>query len=183
MSNENHVCSHEHAKWLDNDIRRMLQNPRRMFGRWIEPGASILDIGCGPGTFTLDLARMAGPQGKVIAIDIQEQMLTMAREKIAKAGLLDRVQFHRCSGDKLGISTQADFILTFYMVHEAPHPLDLIDQICSLLSSGGYYFLAEPKMHVSKLHYDEVVTRCEKNGLTAVSQYGIISRYAIFKKT
>lgn len=182
MSNNNHVCSHDHAKWLDNDLRRMLQNPRKMFSPWIQPGMTILDIGCGPGSFTLNMAEMTGPQGKVIAVDIQEQMLELTRKKLEKAGMLERVKLHRCSGNSLDIDTKADFILTFFMVHEVPDPNRLIDQICSLLSEGGFYFLAEPIFHVSTEQFEKVLARCRSNGLTLIRQYGLISRYAVFQK-
>ncbi len=52
----------------------------------IAPGASVLDVGCGCGATTLELARRAGPGGRVLGIDLSEPMLARARERAAAAG-------------------------------------------------------------------------------------------------
>jgi ubiquinone/menaquinone biosynthesis C-methylase UbiE len=182
MADNQHLCGHEHAKWLDNRFRRALQNPATMFREYIKPGSTVVDIGCGPGAFTLELAKLTGIGGRVFAIDVQDEMLAMARKKISSAGMLDRVQFHRCSSDTLGIDVRADFILTFYMVHETPAPLRLIDQIYALLNSGGIYFLAEPKVHATKRQFDEVLSHCESKGLSVIKRSGILSRIAVLRK-
>jgi ubiquinone/menaquinone biosynthesis C-methylase UbiE len=182
MSGKEHVCGFEHAKWLDNGFRRMFQNPEKMFKPYITPGSTILDIGCGPGTFTQGLATLNGQSGKVIAIDLQDKMIELTRAKMSLSGMLDRVTFHRCSKISIDIDISADFILTFYMVHETPDPLKFIDQISSLLARDGYYYLAEPKGHVSKGQYEKMLTRCKDNGLLLIKRSGIISRIAVFQK-
>lgn len=183
MNNSAHVCGTEHARWLDNGFRHLVHNPERMFGPYVNKGGTILDIGCGPGTFTLGLARLAGKGGRVIAVDLQEEMLGMARKKIVSAGMLDQVMFHRCTQESLNLDIKADFIVTFYMVHESPDPCRLIDQICTLLKPGGYYYLAEPKFHVSETLYRKMQNRCKEHGLSLIKKAGIVSRIAVFKKT
>lgn len=51
----------------------------------LRPGMSILDVGCGPGTLTLDLARRVAP-GRVIGVDISGSVLAEARRNVAEAG-------------------------------------------------------------------------------------------------
>ncbi len=176
------VCGLEHAKWLDNGVRKLIHNPYRLFGRYVRPGATVLDIGCGPGAFTVELARMAGDRGSVIAVDLQEEMLHIAQGKVARAGMLNRVRFHQCSSDSLGLDLRADFIVTFYMVHEAPDPLGLIDQICDLLAPGGLYYLSEPKFHVTGEQYGRLIAHGAKRGLTVLRESGVFSRTAVFRK-
>jgi len=182
MRKNGDVCGVDHVKWLDNRIRLFFHDPKRMFREYIRPGDTVVDIGCGPGAFIPGLCDLVGPQGKVVAIDLQEEMLQLCREKARRASMADRVEFHKCEADSLGITLQADFALTFYMVHEAPDPLRLIDQICSLLKIGGFYFLAEPKIHVSEEKYREVVSRCAENGLVVVRESSKFSRTAVFRK-
>lgn len=182
MSDKLDVCGVEHVKWLDNGFRRFVHNPRRMFGPCIKPGDTVVDIGCGSGTFLPGLANMVGPEGTIFAVDLQEEMLQLARGKADAAGVSDRVRFHRCERDSLGITLLADVVITVYMVHEAPDPLRLVDQVCALLKDGGYYYLSEPSFHVSRAQYREVVERCRTDGLSIVKESGILSRTAVFRK-
>ncbi len=73
MSDGNkHVCPVERAGSLDNRIRRWLQDPQKILGPYIEEGMTILDIGCGPGFFSIDMAQMVGKSGRVIASDLHQ---------------------------------------------------------------------------------------------------------------
>jgi 2-polyprenyl-3-methyl-5-hydroxy-6-metoxy-1,4-benzoquinol methylase len=58
----------------------------------LEPGMTVLDVGCGPGRLTVPMALAVGPKGSVTALDIQPKMLDRAREKARKAGL-DNIRF------------------------------------------------------------------------------------------
>jgi len=58
----------------------------------LEPGVRVLDAGCGPGRLTLPLAAAVGPEGQVLALDIQEEMLSRTRGKVQSAGL-NNVQY------------------------------------------------------------------------------------------
>lgn len=117
MSDSSRICSWKHAFALDNPIRRLIQNPQKILGVYIEAGQNVLDVGCGPGTFSLAMAKMVGESGKVIAVDVQEEMLQIVREKAARQGLESRIVTHKSDPDRIGISEKIDFALAFYMVH------------------------------------------------------------------
>ncbi len=53
----------------------------------VSPGATVVDCGCGTGYSTVKLARLVGPRGKVIAIDLTENMISKARERLERQGL------------------------------------------------------------------------------------------------
>ena len=73
MSDRNkRVCSVEISGSLDNRIRKWLQNPQKILRPYIEEGMTVLDVGCGPGFFSIDIAQMVGKSGRVIASDLQE---------------------------------------------------------------------------------------------------------------
>ena len=83
MSNKNNrVCPVERAGSLDSRIRRWGQNPQKILGPYIEKGMTVLDIGCGPGFFSIDMAQMVGKSCRVITSDLQEGMLQKVRDKI-----------------------------------------------------------------------------------------------------
>ncbi|WML66887.1 MAG: hypothetical protein METHP_00353 [Methanoregula sp. SKADARSKE-2] len=70
-----------------------------------------------PGMFSIPLARMIGPSGKVIAVDVQQKMLVLVRKKSENRGLTSRITFYRNFPDSL-LTEQADLILSFWMVYE-----------------------------------------------------------------
>ena len=52
-----------------------------------KPGESVLDVGCGTGTITLRMAEAVGPSGRVLGVDISEQQMGLARQRVAAAGV------------------------------------------------------------------------------------------------
>lgn len=58
------------------------------------PGARVLDIGCGAGATTLDMARRVGPTGRAVGVDVSDALLALARER-ARAGAVGNADFVR----------------------------------------------------------------------------------------
>jgi ubiquinone/menaquinone biosynthesis C-methylase UbiE len=69
----NRVCSVERAGALDISLRKLLQNPQKILKPFIKEGMTVADLGCGPGFFTIEMAKMVGNNGKVTAVDLQER--------------------------------------------------------------------------------------------------------------
>ena len=89
---------HQFAKALDHPLRLKYRNPAETLGLFgITAGMTVLDLGCGAGTFTEEAARMVGEAGYVHAVDIQAPLIEQTRQRITAAGLSSRVQLH-CSG-------------------------------------------------------------------------------------
>ncbi len=160
------VCSHTYAFFLDNFFRRIFQNPKKIVGEYISEGATVIDLGCGPGYFTMDMARLVGPSGKVIAVDLQKEMLEKTREKAKRLSLEDRITFHNCPQDQIGLNKdiKADFILAYYMVHETPDHLKFLMEIKTLLKEKGKFLLVEPPFHVTKKQFHTIARDAETAG-------------------
>ena len=120
---------------------------------------TVLDLGCGPGFFSIDLARLVGKSGRVIASDLQEGMLQKLRDKIQGTELEERITLHKCVVNKIGVLEDVDFVLAFYMVHEIPNQEGFLNEIKSILKSDGQLFIVEPPFHVSKTTFEEMVIR------------------------
>ena len=144
-----HVCPWWQVYTFDNALRGLVHNVDAIFGPYVEPGMTALDIGCGRGFTTLALARLVGPEGKVTAVDLQPQMLDMLKKRAEKAGLADRIHLHRCEADSIGIQTQVDFVNAFWMVHEVPNRKGFLVETHSCLHENGKLLIAEPSFHVS----------------------------------
>ncbi|MHC4583515.1 MAG: class I SAM-dependent methyltransferase [Planctomycetota bacterium] len=179
----NRVCPVERAGSLDNRIRRWLHNPQKILGPYIEEGMTVLDIGCGPGLFSIDMAQMVGESGRVIAADLQEGMLGKLREKIKGTELEGRITLHKCEEDKTGVSDNVDFVLLFYVVHEVPNIEEFFNEIVNILKPNGQIFIIEPPFHVSKTEFEETVRKAREAGLMEVERPKVfLSKTAILKK-
>ena len=169
-----HVCDSNHSWALDNSFRKIVHNPASIFKNLVKPDFTVIDIGCGPGTFTIDLAEFAGENGKVIAVDLQDKMLDKVKQKAEMHGVLNRINVHKCSLDSLNLTEQADFILAFWMAHEVPDKDRFFTEIKELLKPDGVFLFSEPKFHISKKAYEESVKLAERNGLVVIEQRKIL---------
>ena len=123
------VCPAEHAGALDIKIRRLLHNPQKILKRYISNGMKVLDLGCGPGFFTIDIAKMAGSTGKVVGADLQDAMLEKLGRKIQAFNLENIIRLHKCRNEKINLFEKFDFILIFYMLHEVPDKVEFLKEV------------------------------------------------------
>lgn len=175
------VCPPSLAWLHDNWFRRLIHPPQRILGSYIRPGDTVLDIGCGPGYFTRAMARMVGEGGKVIAIDIQEEMLRMLKERATREGLISRIQIVRASPDSLNLTgrEQARFALAFWLVHEVPDKKRLFEMIAEGLVPGGKLLIAELWMHVSARDFRESCALAQGAGFRFVREPRILLSRAV----
>lgn len=164
------VCPVALAGHLDSQIRRWLQNPARLLKPYVREGMTALDFGCGPGFFTLDLARLVGPSGHVIAVDLQPGMLERVRLKIHGTELASRITLHQCQSDRLGISRPLDFVFAFYVIHELLDPAAFLAELRPLFRPGGQLLIVEPPLHVSRAAFAATLQVADQAGLRVLSR-------------
>jgi ubiquinone/menaquinone biosynthesis C-methylase UbiE len=152
------VCPVELAGHLDSGIRRWLQNPHKLLAPFVTPGMTTLDVGCGPGFFSIEMARLVGPGGKVFAADLQKGMLDKVAAKIEGTELAGRIQLVKCDSTSINVTGPVDFALAFYMVHEVPNKPHFFEQLHDVVVENGKVLLIEPKLfHVSRRAFCETV--------------------------
>ena len=182
-NNNNRVCPVERAGILDNKLRRWLQNPQKILKPFIKEGMTVLDVGCGPGFFSVDMALMVGKSGRVIASDLQEEMLQKVSDKITGTELEKRIILTKCEQNTIGVSEYIDFVLLFYIVHEIPNQEDFFNEIGSRLNPNGQVLLVEPPFHVSRSAFEETVKKAENAGFVESKGPNIfLSKTRILKK-
>jgi ubiquinone/menaquinone biosynthesis C-methylase UbiE len=164
----NRVCPVELAGSLDSKIRKWLQNPIKIMAPFIKEGMKVLDVGCGPGFFSVEIAQIVGNSGKVFSVDLQEGMLQKLRDKIKGTPLEEIIKPIKCEIDNIIVPEKVDFILAFYMVHEVPDKDRLFGSLKNILNEKGKLLIVEPKFfHVSKEGFALTIGIAEKIGFKA----------------
>lgn len=158
------VCPVERAGSLDSVPRRLLQNPRKILGPYLREGMTALDVGCGPGFFTIPMAHLVGSTGRVIAVDLQEGMLDRIRRKIAGTEIEKRILLHKCDRNSIGITGMVDFALMFYLVHELPDQEIFFGEMARIVQPAAQVLIVEPPFHVSKTAFENSLAKAEAAG-------------------
>ena len=180
----NRICPVERAGTLDSRIRRWIQNPKNILGPHIEEGMTVLDLGCGPGFFSIDMAQMVGQAGRVFACDLQDGMLQKLKLKIQGTRLDERITLHKCAENKIGLLENVDFILAFYMLHEVTNQEDFFSEITSILKPNGQILIVEPPFHVSKSAFEYTISIGQKAGLKLIERPKVLfSKTAVLIKS
>jgi ubiquinone/menaquinone biosynthesis C-methylase UbiE len=108
------------------------------------------------GFFTLELARRVGPAGRVIAVDVQHNMIERLKRRAARANLAGRIDARVSRPDSMkldGLDGRVDFVLAFAVVHEMPQPAAFFAEAAAAMKSGAPMLLAEPWLWVSEADF------------------------------
>ena len=113
----------------------------------VEPGAIVLDLGCGAGTDLLIAAQMTGPTGRVIGVDMTSAMLDRARGSADVMGL-DHVVLHEALIESLPLAdASVDAVISNGVIDLVPDKDAVLDEIDRVLRPGGRLQLADVVIH------------------------------------
>ena len=181
-NHSDHVCPVWMGRFLANPLRKLIQDPKKMLSPYIQSEMTVLDVGCAMGYFSIPMAKMVGHGGKVLCVDLQEDMLKALKEKAKKIGVEKTLEMHLASKTQLELDNyqgKVDFALTFFMVHEVPDPQNLFSEIYKSLKPGGVLLVAEPKFHVSKDELEDSIKISEKEGFQVAERPSIFGSWSV----
>jgi ubiquinone/menaquinone biosynthesis C-methylase UbiE len=134
------------------------------------------------GFFSLPLARIVGETGRVFCVDMQEKMIGGLRRRVAKAGLLNRIELRVCSSASLQIDDltgMIDFALAFAVVHETSDAQHFLSEIYKSLKGAGRLLISEPKGHVNVDEFDVTLSTARNVGFKIVNTLDIKRSHSI----
>jgi ubiquinone/menaquinone biosynthesis C-methylase UbiE len=167
------VCPWWAGYFLANPLRRLVHDPSAILRPFVSEGMTVLEPGPGMGYFTMELARLVGRSGRVVAVDVQPKMLVELRRRAGKAGLLDRIDARLGRGDGMGLEDlkgQVDFVLAFAVVHELPDAGRFFAEASTALKPGRRLLLVEPDFQVSEREFAATLHIAGHNGFRADSR-------------
>ena len=148
----------------------------------IPVGASIADFGCGSGYFTLLLARLVGPSGKIFAIDVQQKALDVVRAKALDSGVRNitytRANLEKENGSALADRSQ-DMVLLANILFQSKNKVAIVREACRVLRSGGELVMIDwlpetpfgPKDTGWKLSKEEGHALAQENGMEFIKEF------------
>ncbi len=181
-----HVCPWWMGYLLISPLRKLLENPDKIFSSYIKPGMIVLEPGSAMGYFTLPLAKFVGPGGRVIAIDLQQKMLDVLSKRAARKDLQGRIETRLCSSDTLNINdlkSKIDLAVIMHVAHEVPDQEHFFAEIYESLKDRGIILFSEPAGHVNEQDFKKSLNICKKIGFNIGDEYKIRrSRSALLTK-
>jgi SAM-dependent methyltransferase len=147
---------------------------------------TVLEPGPGMGFFTLELARLVGASGRIVAVDIQPRMIAGLQRRARKAGLTNRIDARVVPPTSIGLDDEAsaiDFAFVFAVLHEMPAAGPFFAQAARVLRPGAALLLAEPTGHVDEAEFEDELAAAAQAGLTLMSNPAIEKcRTALLRK-
>ena len=147
------------ADWLVRPEREREEQPDRVVAALrIPKGATVIDLGAGVGYFTWRLANQVGPEGRVIATDVQPEMLEMLGKNMRSHGIRNVEAVLATQRDaQLPTDSNADLVLLVDVYHELTYPALTMQQVLRALKPGGRLVLVEyrkedPSIPIHPLH-------------------------------
>ena len=165
---------------LDSPLRELSQPRKETVERLgLRPGQRVLEIGIGSGYFTLEAARLLGPDGRLTAVDVQPQIVAQAASKVAREGLAN-VEVRVASSSTLPFSDGTfDLVFLVTVLGAVPDKGRTLREIRRVLKPNGRLSITESMADPDYLLMAEVVGWAQTVGFELVEQYGNAFLYTL----
>ena len=152
------VMGWEGAQWLERESRAREERPELLLRELaLAPGMTVADIGAGTGYYTWQMAKQVGPGGRVYAVDVQPEMISMLDSQMAKRGVRNVVSVLGSETTVKLPQASVDLAIMVDVYHELAYPSEVLDSIVGALKPGGRvvfveYRAEDPAVAIKPLH-------------------------------
>lgn len=174
------TMSYRGAPWLIRATREKEESCSELLkALHLQPGQVACDIGCGNGFYTLKLAKLVGEKGRVMAVDIQPEMLSLLKERAKSENVTNIKPVLSTVIDPGLAEASVDLILLVDVYHEFSHPERMLQALRKSLKPKGRIALVEyreedPLVPIKPLHKmskKQMLKEFLPNGFRLVEQY------------
>ena len=185
-----HVMGFQGAPWLERDEREEEERLTLLVRSLkLKPGMVVADIGAGSGVISMLMARQIEPEGQVLAVDIQQEMLDRLKQKCEEAGVKNVVPVKGAVKSPNLKPGSVDLIIMVDVYHEFEFPYEMTQELAKSLKPGGRiawveYRLEDPTVPIKLVHkMSEAQVKREASqaefGLKYVETIGVLPRQHI----
>jgi len=177
------------AEWLERSEREIEELPETALDKiGVKPGMMVADVGAGVGYFSVRLAKRVSPGGKIFAVDVQPEMLTILKDRAAKAKITNIQPVLGSESDPHLAPNSCDLILMVDVYHELSQPQRMLQKMRQALKSDGRLVLLEyrkedphiPIRSEHKMSVQEAKTEVEAEGFNLDTTLNDLPRQHIF---
>lgn len=188
------VMGHQAAGWLERPEREQEEQPSKLIETLkFKPGEVVADVGAGSGYLSFRIAPHVGPSGKVLAVDIQPEMLALIRQRMKQRNVTNIEPVHGTVSDPKLPEGKVDTILMVDVYHEFSHPYEMTAAMVKALKTGGRLVFVEYRLEdetvpiklVHKMSEKQVVKEMTVFPLKHVTTHGGLpwQHVIVFEKT
>ncbi|HZZ72696.1 MAG TPA: class I SAM-dependent methyltransferase [Pirellulales bacterium] len=168
------------APWLTRESREREEECATLLKALnIKPGMTVCDMGCGNGFYSLKLADLVGSKGKVLAVDIQQEMLHLLQERAKAAKITNIEPILGTVVDPKLPDNKVDLILCVDVYHEFSNPQEMLLAMRKSLSPHGRLVLVEFRLEddkvpikvLHKMSKEQILKELPPNGFKLVEHF------------
>lgn len=168
------------APWLIRSEREQEERPSEAVQQLeLKPGMAVCDLGCGNGYYSLVMAKLVAPGGKVLAVDIQPEMLHMLELRAKELSVENIEPILGTVADPKLPPESVDMVLLVDVYHEFSHPEQMLAGIRKSLKPKGLIALLEyreedktvPIKPLHKMSKKQILKEYKANGFQLAKQY------------
>jgi ubiquinone/menaquinone biosynthesis C-methylase UbiE len=160
-------------RWMLDNLPRRVVHPLRstVDGFHIDKGQTVLELGPGCGYFSVEVARRVGPEGRVVCVDIQPEMIEALRRRLLRKGVANALPV---VGDALGLpladrSVDCAFLVT--VLGEVPDRAKALVELRRVLRAGGILSITETLPDPDYQFPDVVCDLCRASGFQLLEHH------------
>jgi ubiquinone/menaquinone biosynthesis C-methylase UbiE len=149
----------------------------------IRAGERILEVGCGPGVYTVEAARRLGPEGRLIAVDLQSEMISRMAQRVRNAGLTN-VEAYVADAHHLPLEdASVDRAFLVGVLPEIPNPRGALAEVRRVLRPNGILSISEGFFDPDYRFAFETIRQVQQVGFTMEERFGNVWQYTVnFRK-
>ncbi len=153
-----HVMGPGGVPWLERPEREVEERPQRVIDALqIKPGQTIVDLGAGSGYYSFRIAALVGERGKVLAVDVEPQMLQLISERATRAGIKNVTAVRSTARDPNLPANSVDLLFMVDVYHELEFPFEMMVKVREALKPAGRVALIEyraedPQVMIKPVH-------------------------------
>jgi ubiquinone/menaquinone biosynthesis C-methylase UbiE len=167
-----YVMGHSAATWLERPEREEEENPKKLLELLkFKDGDVVADIGAGSGYYSFRIAKLVAPKGKVLAVDIQKEMLDIIRQKAKKDGVTNVEPVQGEEADPKLKDDSVDLILLVDVYHEFSFPYEMTEKMVKSLKPGGRLVFVEFRLEDERVPIKLVHKMTERQVLKEMAEF------------